>query len=221
VTDNPDMTDVSACSAESGLPPRLRLSVTTCDPTRLAQQILRAVSPGFADAAGVFVLEQLISDSGLTPPLPGARLVMRRLAAGSADDRLPRTDLPPGQVIAFAADTPLGRCVHDGIPVVFTQPGATMLEQISAEARVALAGYEWFVAAPMITRGVTVGVLVMARSTGAPAFNAADVRSPGGACPQRAATLAATGTTSSPCPAEGPDWWSAMSWATGPWPQLS
>ena len=69
------------------LPPRLRPPDATPDPARMAAQILDAVVPGFADAAGMYALEQLLSDGVPVRPAAGAGqrgLVVRRLANRSA-----------------------------------------------------------------------------------------------------------------------------------------
>ena len=47
---------------EYRLPPRLKPPDATPDPARMASRILDAVVPGFADAAGMYALEELLSD---------------------------------------------------------------------------------------------------------------------------------------------------------------
>ena len=69
------------------LPPRLRPPDATPDPARMAGQILDAVVPGFADAAGLYALEQLLSDGAPVGRVTGTgqrAMVVRRLANRSA-----------------------------------------------------------------------------------------------------------------------------------------
>jgi len=91
--------------AEYLLPPRLSLPDATPDPARLARRVLHAVIPGFADAAGIFVLEELLSGNpaGRTAASASAALVVRRLAGGSArSGELPAEEaFPPGQVLVL------------------------------------------------------------------------------------------------------------------------
>ena len=162
------------------LPPRLRPPDVTADPARTASQVLDAVVAGFADAAGMYVLEQLLSD-GPTPvwQVTGTgqrRLVARRLAAQSATAGQPAFGdaFPSGEVVALAADAPSARCLRDGAPVIFARPGGRVLQRISPQARTTLGRFTSFLAAPMITRGAPVGMLVLARGPDAPPFLDAD-----------------------------------------------
>ena len=164
--------------AEYLLPPRLSLPDATPDPARLARRVLHAVIPGFADAAGIFVLEELLSGNpaGRTAASESAALVVRRLAGGSArSGELPAEEaFPPGQVLVLAAGSPYARCLRDGAPVTFAHPDSTTLRRLSPMTKTALAGYTSFLAAPMIIRGTTAGFLVLARAPAAPAFGDAD-----------------------------------------------
>jgi Stage II sporulation protein E (SpoIIE)/GAF domain len=162
------------------LPPRLMLPDATADPSRLARQVLQAVVPGFADAAAVFVHEELLSVSaGAEGGVEQGELVLRRLAAGfTADGRrlAVETSFPLGEVVVFASDSHPARCVRNGAPAMFTQPSGATLQRIAPGAATILAGYSSFLAAPMVTRGTPAGVLVLARGQSAPAFSAADAR---------------------------------------------
>jgi hypothetical protein len=164
------------------LPPRLRPPDVTADPARMASRVLDPVVAGFADAAGMYVMEQLLSD-GPTPvwQVTGTgqrRLVVRRLAARTETSGQPAfgAAFPSGEVVALAADAPLARCLRDGAPVIFARPGGKVLQRISPEARTTLGHYSSFLAAPMITRGTPIGVLVLARGPDAPPFRDADTQ---------------------------------------------
>jgi hypothetical protein len=160
---------------EYPLPPRLRPPDATPDPARMASQLLDAVAPGFADAAGIYALEQLLSDGAPVPPVTSARqhgLVVRRLASrsGAADQPAFGTVFPSGEVVALAADSPFTQCLRDGAPVIFDRPGSAAIKRLSKEARTTLGRFASFLATPMITRGTTVGILVLAREPSAPSF---------------------------------------------------
>ena len=177
MNDDPDVTAARGDDpAGYLLPPRLRLPDPTADPGRLAWQVVQAVVPGFADAAWVFVLEQLLSGGHLAGQAAGAGLVARRLAAGyAADGRLAsQAAFPAGEVVVFPADAPPDRCVRDGVPVVFAQPDHASLRRIARGARMALTRYTSFVAVPMIARGTAAGLLILARGPGAPPFRGND-----------------------------------------------
>jgi hypothetical protein len=157
------------------------------DPARVAAQVLDALVPGFADAAGMYVLEQLLSEGNADRQAVGAGqrgLVVRRLATRHASADVPALweAFPSGEVVALAADSPAVRCLRDGAPVIFDQPGSRALRWISPEARTTLGRYTSFLAAPMMARGTAVGILVLARVPGAPPFRGSD--------PQSAADLA-------------------------------
>ena len=145
----------------------------------MASQILAALVPGFADAAGIYVLEQLLSDGAPVPPAADAEqqaVVVRRLAArtAAADQHAFWAAFPSGEVVALAADSSSQRSLREGAPVLFTQPGSSSLQRIPLEARSTLGGYASFLAAPMTTRATAIGILVMARGSGAPPFRPAD-----------------------------------------------
>lgn len=156
-------------TADYLLPPRLTLPEATPDPELLARRVLRAVVPAFADGASVFALERLLSGDPPEQPSAGgpAEPLVRRLAA--AQDAF-----APGEVFALPADSPCARCVRDGDPVIFTDPGGAMLRRVGPGARTALGRYASFLAAPMIIRGTTAGFLVLARGPAAPAFHGPD-----------------------------------------------
>ena len=161
------------------LPPRLRPQAAA-DPARMAAQILDALVPGFADAAGMYVLEELLSDGG-APVRQAAGIgrrgvTMRRLAARSASLPAFEAAFPPREVVVLAADAPSVRCLIDGAPVIFDQPGSKGLRRISAQARTALVQYTSFLAAPMITRGTAVGLLILARGPGTQPFLETDAQ---------------------------------------------
>jgi hypothetical protein len=98
--------------------------------------------------------------------------VVRRLANRSAatDEPAFGAAFPSGEVVAVAADSSFARCLRDGTPVLFARPVDGTVQRMSADAKAALSRYTSFLAAPMITRGTPVGILLLAREPGAPPF---------------------------------------------------
>jgi hypothetical protein len=181
--------------AEYPLPPRLRPPDATPDPGRMALRILDAVAPGFADAAAIYGLEQLLSDGAAVRPVtsPGRRaVVLRRLASRSGAVHQPALGaaFPSGEVVAIAADSIIARCLRDGAPAIFAEPGGTMVRRLSDEARTAIGRFGSFLATPMITRGTTVGVLVLAREPGGPSFRDDDLQAAADLAGRAAAAIA-------------------------------
>ena len=180
MSDDPQVTAAPGEGApRSVLPPRLTLPEVTPDPARPAWQVVHAIASGFADAAGVFVLEELLGGGhppGRAAGADLARVVVRRLAAESAagGQLASRTAFPPGEVIAFAGRSPYARCLHDRTPVIFARPDGATLRHVTPAARTALGRYTSFLAAPMMTRGSAIGLLVLARGPGAPGFGGTD-----------------------------------------------
>jgi hypothetical protein len=147
----------------------------------MASRILDSLVPRFADAAGLYGLEQLLSEGTLAGPLAGngsGRLVVRRLATRSAvGGQSPSLEaFPSGEVVALAADSPVTRSLRERAPVIFTRVGGGALRRLSPQARATLDGYTSFLAAPMTTRDTNVGTLVLARAPGAPPFRDSDTQ---------------------------------------------
>jgi hypothetical protein len=157
------------------LPPRLKLVDASLDLSEMAWHILEAVVPGFADAAGVYALEELLSSGSPASQVPGSELLVRRLGSASAAGKMgAEAGFPPGEVIAFAPGSPYARSVLERTPVIFAQPDGATLQRVMPGAQLVLARYTSFLAAPMITRGVTVGFLVLSRAPTAPPFTGHD-----------------------------------------------
>lgn len=154
------------------LPPRLKLVDASLDLSEMAWQILGAVVPGFADAGGVYALEELLSSGDPATAATGSDLLVRRLGAVSMTGRLgAETSFPPGEVIAFAPRSPYARSVRDRAPVIFAQPDGATLQRVAPGAQAVLASYTSYLAAPMITRGITIGFVVLSRTAASPSFS--------------------------------------------------
>ena len=157
--------------------------------------MLDAVVPGFADAAGIYAFEQLLSDGAPVRLMTGTGqhpLVVRRLATRSAtaDQRSFGVAFPSGVVVALAVGSTSMRCLRDGVPVISDRLGGRTLRRISTEARTTVDRYGSFLAAPMITRGISVGMLFLARDHGAPPFCDADAQAAADLAGRTAAAIA-------------------------------
>ncbi|HEY2285839.1 MAG TPA: GAF domain-containing SpoIIE family protein phosphatase, partial [Streptosporangiaceae bacterium] len=103
----------------------------------------------------------------------------RRLGAkfARAGRRVPEGAFAPGEVIAFASDSPLARCVNSGRPVRFSEVSRQSMERLGPVDREVVSGYSSFLAVPMTARQTVTGTLVLVRAPGAPAFSEHDVAS--------------------------------------------
>lgn len=153
--------------------PSLAGSVNLAEITRL---ILTAAIPGFAQGVGVFALESLLRGADSAGRPAGGQVVARRLGTmfSRGGLRVPMAAFPPGEVLAFAADSPIARCVNTGGPVHFSQPDGQTLERVRPAGREVLSGYTSFLAVPMIARDTVNGFVVFTRAPDAPAFTDRD-----------------------------------------------
>ena len=142
---------------------------------------LAAIVPGFAEGAGVFVLEHLLKGGEPTGLATGGKAVTRRLGTtfARAGQRVSREAFPPGQVLAFAPSSPYARCMDTGGPVVFSEPDGSTLEWLRPDGREMLCGCSSFLAVPLTARDTIVGMLVFARDPGAPAFSRREIATAG------------------------------------------
>jgi hypothetical protein len=162
--------------APSGGGLSLGSSIDLAEITRL---VLAASVPGFAGGAGVYALEHLLKGGEPAGHPAAGQVVARRLGARLArPGRRPvEGAFPPGEVIAFAADSPLSRCVSSGRPVRFSEIGRQSMERLGPAGREVVSGYTSFLAIPMTARDTVTGILVLVREPGAPAFSEHDAAS--------------------------------------------
>jgi hypothetical protein len=161
----------SAPSAEDAL-----ILGTGLDLSEIARLVMAAVLPGLADGASVFALEQLLRGGEPAGPGGGVRLVARRLGTRFAHPVIPTPEavFPPGEVLAFAADSPYARCVYGGGPVSYGQAESRALD-LTEPGRAIVSAYRSFLAVPMTGDGTATGFLVLARTPGRPPFSAAEI----------------------------------------------
>lgn len=155
-----------------------RLSVSTgFDLAKIAGLVLDAAVPAYADAAGVYILEQLFNGAEPGELDDASPVAVRRLGTrfAPASQQIPQAAFPPGEVIAFAAKSPYARCVHTGEPVLFAQPDSLTLERARPGGREILSRYVSFLAVPVRGNDMIIGFLAFARSPGAAAFGDSDL----------------------------------------------
>ncbi|HET9973052.1 MAG TPA: GAF domain-containing SpoIIE family protein phosphatase [Streptosporangiaceae bacterium] len=166
--------------AVSGGGPKAGISLGAgIDLAEITRLTLDASVPGFAGGASVFALEHLLKEGEPAgPPAAGQgiQVVARRLGTKFARPgrRMPGGAFPPGEVIAFAADSPLARCVSSGRAVRFSEVDRQVMERLGPVDREVLAGYTAFLAVPMTARDTVTGILVLVRAPGVPAFSERD-----------------------------------------------
>ena len=163
---------LAVAEAEAEL--RLRTSLDVAEIARLA---LDATVPGFADAAAVFVSEQLIRAGEPMRSGGDRKVTARRLGTRVAHESQTQTHeaFPSGEVIAFHAGSPYGRCVRGCEPVAFTRPDSQTFEWMRPGGLEMMSRYARFLAVPAISGGQAAGFLAFARSNGSAPFSDADV----------------------------------------------
>ena len=151
----------------------------TLDLTQTASEVADVAVPAFADAAVIYAAERLLAADELTSLRAGHGALVRRLAGRLAGHDVAVADslLPPGEVLAFAADTPHSRAMATGGPVLFDQLDGETAERVGRRpgGREITAGYTSFLAVPLIARGVVVGCVTFGRTPASPAFNTSDI----------------------------------------------
>jgi hypothetical protein len=128
---------------------------SSLDLTETAAEVVGAAVPGFADAAGIYVIERLLAADELASPRAGPGAAVRRLAARlsapvEADgtgqvEATAGPPLPPGEVLVLRADSLRAQAMATGQPV------------LSANGQQGAAGCTSFLAMPLIARGVRPG----------------------------------------------------------------
>lgn len=142
----------------------------------ITRYVVEATVPGFASAAGVFVLEQVLRGGEAVRRARAAdgRIVVRRLnsAFAMAGRAVADTAFPSGQVIAFHDDSPFATCIKTGEPIIFAHP--RIFEHLDGDGHDVLSRYTSFLTVPMRAPAGDIGVLAFGRTAGAGEFGKAD-----------------------------------------------
>jgi serine phosphatase RsbU (regulator of sigma subunit) len=152
---------------------------TTLDLTQTAREAVDLTVPGFADAAGIVVPERMLAADEFAPHEPGRPVVLRRLVTCLAGYPAADTDrlLAPGEVLVFGEDCAIARAMESGRPVLHRHLDDATLQRLSASpaGQAIAAGFGWFLAVPLIARGLVVGCVIFARAAAGPKFRRADI----------------------------------------------
>lgn len=144
----------------------------------IAGLIMEATVPRFADAAGIYVLEHLLTAGEPDGGAGGGRVVARRLAVGLSEGgrQVPSGAFPAGEVVAFDGGSPYARCVTSGEPVLSGQLDGETLHQAASRpgGRAIVSQFSSFLAVPMLAGEEVAGLIMFARTTASPAFGHRD-----------------------------------------------
>ena len=168
------------------------------DLCEIAGLVVEATVPRFADAAGVFILEELLTPRAHGGPdasgQDGGKVITRRLGCGVAQgDRQALDDaFPAGELVAFDNDAPAGRCIASAAPVLFGPPESRALAQAAHRvgSMAVLPKLSSLLAVPMAAHGTTIGVLAFGRTPSAACFEDADAAAVAGLAARAAACFA-------------------------------
>jgi serine phosphatase RsbU (regulator of sigma subunit) len=151
----------------------------TLDLGQTAAEIAEIAVPAFADAAGVYVAEHMLTADEAAYLRAGEGVAARHLAGRLADGVPANTDflIPVGEVIIFDPGTPGFQAMRTGQPVLYDR-----LDQQSAErashrpgGSQAAARYTSFLAMPLTAQGTVVGCLMFGRTTASPPFSQSEL----------------------------------------------
>nr|WP_253268283.1 PP2C family protein-serine/threonine phosphatase [Streptomyces asoensis] len=144
--------------------------------------VVHALTPGFCDAASVYLLERWRVEENAHVSLDAPRIEARRMALrvgpGAREDW--EGMLPVGEVIAFPRDTPYARALADGhtqaLDAVDPHTSERLLASGDGEARVCdLLSVEAFLVVPLRLRDLAIGFVTCTRGPGRAPFGPADV----------------------------------------------
>ncbi|MFD1656661.1 PP2C family protein-serine/threonine phosphatase [Streptomyces caeni] len=141
------------------------------------RHIVDALTPGFCDAASVYLLERWLVDENAYVAADPSEIEARRLAlrAGQRDGMDWEGILPVGEVIVFPRETPYARALATRRPQLLDTVDAHTSERLSAsggdEARIGrLLRHASFLIVPLHLRGASAGFIVCSRGAGRAVF---------------------------------------------------
>ncbi|WP_308286627.1 PP2C family protein-serine/threonine phosphatase, partial [Streptomyces griseorubiginosus] len=155
---------------------------TELDLRLTGSQLTHALTPGFCDAASVYLLERWRrgESASLTadPPRIEARRLALRVGADAHEDW--EAALPVGEVIVFPRGTPHARALVSGqtqlLDAVDVQTARRLIASGDGEARIRdLLSVASFLVVPLRLRDVTLGFVVCTRGPAQGAFQPAEV----------------------------------------------
>jgi GAF domain-containing protein len=147
----------------------------TLDLGQTAAEIAEIAVPAFADAAGVYVAEHMLTADEAAYLRAGEGVAARHLAGRLADGVPANTDflIPVGEVIIFDPGTPGFQAMRTGQPVLYDRLDQQSAERASHHPGGSQPGtrYTSFLAMPLTAQGTVVGCLMFGRTTASPPFS--------------------------------------------------
>ncbi|MDQ1012128.1 PAS domain S-box-containing protein [Streptomyces sp. V4I23] len=138
---------------------------TTLEVTRTAQELADVATERFADFVGVDLLDSVFRGRASEPGPHG--LVYFRAAQQSILEGCPESAIPPGEADIIAEDSPMARALATGRALRhrISEPGIQRwLANEPARARRAREfGIHSYLAAPLLARGTTLGLVIFLR----------------------------------------------------------
>ncbi|MEU6375453.1 SpoIIE family protein phosphatase [Streptomyces sp. NPDC046909] len=152
---------------------------STLDVLRTAEELAEVAVPRFADAVGVDLLEPVLHGNEPPPGPVGNRPALRRVSQQSIHPGCPESTVSVGDVMHRFPDSPSGRCLNEGVPVleslVDLTDSAWIAEDPHRVDRVQNFGIHSVLVVPLQARGVRLGIVTFARSQRPDDFDRDDV----------------------------------------------
>ncbi|MFE7167984.1 PP2C family protein-serine/threonine phosphatase [Streptomyces sp. NPDC057616] len=144
--------------------------------------VVHALTPGFCDAASVYLLERWLREENAYPTADPPQIEARRLALRVGTDAVEDWAglLPDGEVIVFPRETPYARALADGKPQLLDAVDSHTSERLIASGRGdvrmdTLVRSSSFLVVPLQLRGTAVGFVACTRDPGQAPFLTAEV----------------------------------------------
>ncbi|MFR0354479.1 PP2C family protein-serine/threonine phosphatase [Streptomyces sediminimaris] len=144
--------------------------------------VVHALTPGFCDAASVYLLERWLREENVYPAADPPQIEARRLALRVGTDAVEDWAglLPDGEVIVFPRETPYARALADGHAQLLDAVDSHTAERLTAsgggDARIqALLRASAFLVVPLHLRGTAVGFIACTRGPDQAPFGAGEV----------------------------------------------
>ena len=144
--------------------------------------VVHALTPGFCDAASVYLLERWLRDENAyavaDPPQIEARRLALRIGTDAAEDW--QGVLPVGEVIVFPRETPYARALAAGhaqlLDTIDPHTSQRLVASGGGDARIEdLLHVSSFLVVPLQLRGTAVGFVACSRGPDRAPFRPADV----------------------------------------------
>ncbi|MGH3392456.1 MAG: SpoIIE family protein phosphatase [Actinomadura sp.] len=155
---------------------------STLDMGQTAAELVDVAVPRFADAAGVLVQENLITEDAFPDRPDDGTAVVRRLAVAVAEPDVAdwKKAFPVDELTVYPEWTPYAQCMATAQPIMFTRMDTELAEDIGRRAWereevVRVLDRTSFLVVPLKARGTVLGFLVLTRRPERVQFHEEDV----------------------------------------------